>query len=124
MAQTLARLAAFFITLLLLALAAGLALAAAPKPLKVMALVIGQSKYQHLAPLNNPGNDARAVAKLFADLGFAVTATSDRDARKLRRDLRDFAADVESEAADVAVIYQKWCAGCHGLQTRWLAGRA
>jgi uncharacterized caspase-like protein len=90
--------------------AAGLALADQARPLRGVALVIGQSKYQHLAPLANPAQDEDAMARLFTGLGFTVTATADRDARKLRRDLDNFAAD--AEGADVAVVYYSG----HGIE--------
>ena len=46
-------------------------------------------------PLTNPANDARAIEKLLEDLGFEVTGVTDRDAKKLRRDLERFAEDAE-----------------------------
>ncbi|WP_373504248.1 caspase family protein [Aestuariivirga sp.] len=95
----------------------GSGLADTPKTLKGVALVIGQSKYEHLDPLINPGNDAQGVAKLFTDLGFNVTTTLDRDTRKLRRDLANFAVD--AEGSDVAVVYYSG----HGIEAggeNWL----
>ena len=73
------------------------------RPLRGVALVIGQSDYSHVAPLANPKNDARDIEKLLEDLGFDVTGVTDRDSRKLKRDLERFAED--AEGADVAVIY-------------------
>lgn len=87
------------------------------KALKGVALVIGQSKYQHITPLANPGNDARAIEKLLEDLGFQVTGVTDRDAKKLVRDLERFAEDAEE--ADVAVVYYSG----HGIEAggeNWL----
>lgn len=88
-----------------------------PKQLKGVALVIGQSKYEHLTPLANPANDAQSIAKLLGEQGFNVTAITDRDARKLRRDLENFAAD--AEGADVAAVYYSG----HGIEAggeNWL----
>ena len=85
--------------------------------LKGVALVIGQSKYQHLPELINPAGDARAIEELLEDLGFDVTSSTDRDARKLRRDLERFAAD--AEGADAAIIYYSG----HGIEAggeNWL----
>ena len=93
------------------------AMATEPAALKGVALVIGQSKYQHLPALANPASDAQAIAKLFTDLGFTVTATADRNAKKLRRDLENFASD--AEGADVAVVYYSG----HGIEAggeNWL----
>lgn len=93
------------------------ALADTPNTLKGVALVIGEARYAHLPVLTNPGHDAKAIAGLFNDLGFNVTATSDRDAKKLRRDLVNFASD--AEGADVAVVYYSG----HGIEAggeNWL----
>ncbi len=93
------------------------ALADVPKTLKGVALIIGEAKYAHLPALTNPIRDAKAIGGLFTDLGFNVTATSDRDAKKLRRDLANFAAD--AEGADVAVVYYSG----HGIEAggeNWL----
>ncbi len=97
----------------------GLALPAAAeeKALRGVALVIGQSDYEHLPDLPNPGNDARAIETLLEDLGFEVDGTTDRDAKKLRRDLERFAEDAEE--ADAAIIYYSG----HGIEAggdNWL----
>ena len=75
-----------------------------------VALVIGQSEYEHLAPLANPASDADAVETLLGDLGFDTTLVSDRDAKRLARDLERFLED--AEGADVAIVYY---AG-HGIE--------
>lgn len=80
------------------------------KDLKGVALVIGQSKYEHIAALPNPANDARDMAKMLTDLGFDARSVTDRDAGKLRRDLERFAED--AEGADVAFIYYSG----HGIE--------
>jgi uncharacterized caspase-like protein len=87
------------------------------KALKGVALVIGQSKYQHIAGLANPANDAKAIGDLLGELGFEVTSVSDRDAKKLRRDLDRFTED--ADGADVAVVYYSG----HGIEAggeNWL----
>lgn len=80
------------------------------KPLKGVALVIGQSKYEHLTPLANPANDTQAMTGLFTGLGFAVTTLNDLNARRLHRDLKNFVSD--AEGADVAVVYYSG----HGIE--------
>ena len=87
------------------------------KPLRGVALVIGQSEYTGLPALTNPASDARAIEGLLEDLGFDVTGVTDRDGRKLRRDLERFVED--AEGADAAIIYY---AG-HGIEAggeNWL----
>lgn len=85
--------------------------------LKGVALIIGQSKYDHITDLPNPAQDAREISKLLTDLGFDARSVSDRDAQKLSRDLERFAED--AEGADVAFLYY---AG-HGIEAageNWL----
>ena len=109
-----ARLAALALALLC---ALSATLAAEEKSLKGVALVIGQSKYAHIAPLANPANDAREMVKLLSDLGFDARSVSDRDAAKLRRDLERFVED--AEGADVAFLYYSG----HGIESggeNWL----
>jgi uncharacterized caspase-like protein len=93
------------------------AMAQEPRTLKGVALVIGQSKYQHIAALANPDNDAQQIETLLGDLGFEVTGVTDRDARKLARDFERFIED--ADGADVALIYYSG----HGIEAggeNWL----
>jgi len=111
------RFVSFVAALALAALALALPLRAEEPALKGVALVIGQSKYEHIAPLANPANDARDMAKLLTDMGFDARSVSDRDARKLSRDLERFVED--AEGADVAFIYYSG----HGIESggeNWL----
>ncbi len=68
-----------------------------------VALVIGNSAYEHTAALGNPRNDAADMAAALGDLGFEVTRVRDANQRQLRRSLAQFrraAAD-----ADVALVF-------------------
>jgi hypothetical protein len=73
------------------------------KALRGVALVIGQSEYEHLSPLPNPENDADAIEALLGDLGFDSVRRANRNAETLARDLERFAEDAED--ADIAVVY-------------------
>jgi len=84
--------------------------AADAKPLKGVALVIGNGDYEHIGKLANPVNDARAIEAMLDGLGFETTLVSDRNARRLRRDLDGFVED--AEGADVAVVYYSG----HGIE--------
>jgi Caspase domain len=75
-----------------------------------VALVVGNSAYQHTAELKNPKNDAADVAAQFRRLGFDVVEAYDADKRSLERAIRSFAQSLSG--ADVGVFYY---AG-HGLQ--------
>ena len=115
MADVLPRLAAL-VWLAVLVLA-GAASAQEEKPLTGVALVIGQSGYEHLPALANPVNDARQLEETLRLLGFEPTVATDLNARRLRRAVDNFAED--AEGADVAVVYY---AG-HGIEAageNWL----
>ena len=68
-----------------------------------MALVIGNSGYQHVAALNNPVNDAGLIAVALKADGFNVTLADDLDHEKLLGALKTFAA--EADNADWALVY-------------------
>src|SRR5580692_1365161 len=100
------RLAAFFAIAFACCFANGPAFAG-----KRVALIIGNSAYQNVAPLPNPANDAAAIADLFTKASFDVVM-SRRDMKSLdmRRALREFTD--QARGADIAVVY---FAG-HGLE--------
>ena len=78
---------------------------------KRVALVLGNSAYQNVAPLANPVNDSAKIAATLKDAGFdVVDARRDLPAAETRRALRDFAD--RAREADIAVVYY---AG-HGIE--------
>src|SRR3981189_4003012 len=78
---------------------------------KRVALVLGNSAYQNVAPLTNPANDSAKMAPTLKDAGFVVVASRrDLPAAETRRALRDFAD--RARDADIAVVYY---AG-HGME--------
>jgi len=87
-----------------------LAYAEDAKPLRGVALVIGESRYDRLPALSNPANDARAVDHLLGELGFDVTSVTDGDRAKLDRSLKRFVEDAET--SDVALLYYSG----HGIE--------
>ncbi len=87
----------------LLACVVSVAPAQDQRALRGVAMVIGNSDYKNLPALPNPANDARAVEMLLNALGFQTELASDRDARRLQRDLDIFVED--AAGADVAVLY-------------------
>ena len=95
----------------LFALALGLVtFASAASADRRVALVIGQSAYQHAPALANPANDAKAVAAALERLGFDVVSGFDLGNADLRKTVRAFADKLAG--ADVALFFY---AG-HGLQ--------
>jgi uncharacterized caspase-like protein len=78
---------------------------------KRVALVIGNSAYEHSAPLKNPENDANAIAALLERLGFDVLKGINLTDKGFGRTIGDFSQKLDA-GADVAVFFY---AG-HGLQ--------
>lgn len=68
-----------------------------------IALVIGNSDYQHVSKLPNPANDAKDIGAVLERLGFEVTAGTDLDYNQMRLVLRDFAE--AATGADVSLVY-------------------
>ena len=96
----------------LFGLAAAVLLACQPAHAeKRVALVLGNSAYQNVAPLPNPVNDGAVIANTLKVAGFdIVDSRHDLTATETRRVLRDFAD--RARDADIAVIYY---AG-HGME--------
>jgi Caspase domain len=89
---------------LLVALALWCAASAGALAEKRVALVIGNSGYQHAVRLANPANDADSMAKMFKDIGFdVVEVRRDVLALELRRAIREFS--VHAHDADVAIVF-------------------
>jgi uncharacterized caspase-like protein len=78
-----------------------------------IALVIGNSAYQTVAPLANPANDARAMGDFLTSAGFEVVSAPDLTQDAMRRAIGDFAARAARKGTDtVSLVYY---AG-HGVQ--------
>jgi hypothetical protein len=106
--STVLLLRALVVALCLLAVAGTSAYAAT---VKRVALVIGNSTYP-TAPLKNPLNDARAMAKTLKELGFEVTLRENTSQRDLAAAVRQFGASISP--GSVALFY---FAG-HGMQVK------
>ncbi|AXI41342.1 caspase family protein [Sulfitobacter sp. SK011] len=70
---------------------------------KRVALVIGNSTYEHVSNLPNPKNDANDIGVALGRIGFSVTTHLDLDYRSMRLAIRDFAE--EASDADMAFVY-------------------
>ena len=68
-----------------------------------IALVIGNSSYKNVAPLENPGNDANDVAVTFERLGFEVLKVKDGTFDGMRRGLLDFAR--RARGSEIAIVF-------------------
>jgi TPR repeat protein len=80
-----------------------------------VALVVGNSAYQHVSPLDNPANDAALMADTLRGLGFTLIGSGaqlDLDKAALDGAVQSFGQSIQG--ADVALFY---FAG-HGVQVR------
>src|SRR5215211_6685591 len=68
-----------------------------------VALVIGNSAYQHAPSLKNSSRDARAVSETLSTLDFEVQVETNLDKIGLERTMERFAQ--LSKGADVALLY-------------------
>jgi Caspase domain len=83
------------------------------QPEQRVALVIGNSNYQHAPQLPNPDNDAQSMAQLLNAAGFEVIAATDLTQNDMVRVVQDFSARIAARGPNtVAMIYY---AG-HGVQ--------
>jgi hypothetical protein len=94
----------------ILALVLAFLLVAAPAAAQRVALVIGNSAYEHTSKLTNPKNDATDVAAALRSHGFKVIDGFDLDKAAFDRKVRDFASALRGAQAGVFFF-----AG-HGLQ--------
>lgn len=78
-----------------------------------LALVIGNSAYENNQPLNNPQNDAQAVAQLLNSAGFEVVMAFDLSRDIMRQTIEEFAARINEKGNESAALI--YYAG-HGMQ--------
>src|SRR5262249_15626709 len=78
-----------------------------------LALVIGNSNYQHAPLLPNPDNDAQSMAQFLNSAGFEVTAATNLTQNDMIKVVQDFSGKIAAHGPNtVAMIYY---AG-HGVQ--------
>lgn len=78
-----------------------------------VALVIGNSSYEHTTPLKNPRSDAALFAKTIRRLGFKVILQTDVGQRAMKRAFRDYLAELDRGGKEtIGLVYY---AG-HGVQ--------
>lgn len=76
------------------------------------ALVIGNNAYLHARPLDNPANDAKAIADSLGEVGFEVTLRTDTDLKAMKGAVREFIQKLPE--GSVALVFY---AG-HGVQVK------
>ena len=80
---------------------------------KRVALIIGNSSYENISPLDNPKNDAALMKQTLASLGFDVVDAIDADRRAMGRAIRDFGKLLRAAGSDATGLF--YYAG-HGVQ--------
>ena len=78
---------------------------------KRLALIIGNSSYQSVAPLKNPKNDAEDMTEKLRKMGFDVWMYQDLTQKEMKRIMREFGEQLKTTKAVGLFFY----AG-HGLQ--------
>jgi uncharacterized caspase-like protein len=78
-----------------------------------LALVIGNSNYQHTSPLRNPANDADLIGGKLSDIGFDVLTSKDTSLSATRQVISEFAGKIRDIGDDAIVLF--YYAG-HGIQ--------
>ncbi|MGH1405305.1 MAG: caspase family protein [Rhodomicrobiaceae bacterium] len=78
-----------------------------------VALVIGNSAYQHTSPLDNPKNDALVMTKVLKELGFDVISSLDLSQNDMKRAIKTFAQKLEAGGRGTVGLF--YYAG-HGVQ--------
>ena len=78
-----------------------------------VALVVGNSAYRHVTPLDTPGNDAQLMAQVLQNLGFELAgggAQLDLGRAALQGQIKAF--EDKAASSDIALFYYSG----HGLQ--------
>jgi hypothetical protein len=70
-----------------------------------IALVVGNSTYQHVSPLTNPVNDAADMGATLDTLGFEVNRVLDGSKGDLERAIRDFQSAASRPGTELALFY-------------------
>ncbi len=79
-----------------------------------IALIIGNSQYQHVQALTNPSSDAKLIAATLEPLGFEVTLLLDAGQDVMKSSIADFGRALRSGGADTVGLF--YYAG-HGVQS-------
>jgi uncharacterized caspase-like protein len=77
-----------------------------------VALIIGNAAYEHVGPLRNSVNDARAMAQTLSRMGFDVLLREDRTEDQVKQDIREWGRQLDQNS--VALFYYSG----HGIQVK------
>ena len=82
---------------------------------KRVALIIGNSEYEHTSSLPNPANDAQLIATVLKEHGFEIFQHINADLKKMKRAIADVASRARAYGKESVVLF--YFAG-HGVQVR------
>ncbi|MEM8975113.1 MAG: caspase family protein [Pseudomonadota bacterium] len=82
---------------------------------KRIALLIGNSAYQHSGELENPENDAQLIASALRQAGFEVTIRTDANLKTIKKAFREHTAKLKAAGKDSVGFF--YYAG-HGTQVK------
>lgn len=80
---------------------------------KKLALVLGNSNYQHTSKLKNPANDAKLITAKLEEIGFEVVGKQDLSNKETQALVAEFAQKISEVGEDGIVLF--YYAG-HGIQ--------
>ncbi|MEM9198194.1 MAG: caspase family protein [Pseudomonadota bacterium] len=90
-------------------------LAAPAQASERIALIIGNGAYDHVPALDNPGADARLIARTLGALGFEVTLKIDGTQSEMKRAIAEFGRRLRNAGPDAVSLF--YYAG-HGVQAQ------
>ncbi|MBK0327147.1 caspase family protein [Rhodobacteraceae bacterium F11138] len=79
-----------------------------------LALVVGNSSYGTVSPLDNPSQDARLISETLEELDFRVTLLLDADQTAMKRGIAQFGRDLRNAGPEATGLF--YYAG-HGVQS-------
>lgn len=79
-----------------------------------LALVIGNSTYGTVSPLDNPARDAKLIGRSLENLGFVVTILIDSNQIEMKRGIAQFGRELRKAGTDATGLF--YYAG-HGVQS-------
>ena len=91
-----------------------LASATAASAQKRIALIIGNSAYETISPLDNPKNDADLMRQALEEVGFEVVVARDAKIRDMHKAVRTFGSKLRAAGKDAVGLF--YYAG-HGVQS-------
>lgn len=70
-----------------------------------LALVVGNSDYGAVSPLDNPSHDARLIAETLEGLEFKVTLLLDSNQSEMKRGISQFGRDLRKAGSDATGLF-------------------